>query len=57
MNMTLFAAACLVGCVPLANIGAQMPSTRNSVVECTCRYPKMCTDHVDPLIPLCPDGS
>jgi hypothetical protein len=33
MNMTLCAAACLVGCVPLANIGAQTPSTRNSVVD------------------------
>jgi hypothetical protein len=33
MNITLFAAACLVGCVPLTNIGAQTPSTRNSVVD------------------------
>lgn len=32
MNVTLFAAACLVGCVPLANIGAQMPSTGSSIV-------------------------
>ena len=33
MNMTLLAAACLVGCVPLANIGAQMPSTRSSILS------------------------
>lgn len=37
MNMTLCAAACLVGCVPLANIGAQTPSRHDIYLPAAAR--------------------